>query len=86
MSWPQCSFATLLDSYNALFLPSFLKSRLSVTLFDFNFLVLYILKEADINLFFKVLAKFGDNKHNKDIKKKWEKNVFFPSKGVGGGG
>ena len=31
------------------------KSRLSVGLFDFNFLVLNILKEADINFFFKVL-------------------------------
>jgi len=40
-------------------------------------LVLNILKEADINFFFKVLAKFGDNKHNKDIKK----NGFFTSKG-----
>ena len=45
------------------------KSRLSVRLFDFNFLVLNILKEADINFFFKVLAKFGDNNHKKDIKK-----------------
>ena len=30
-----------------------------------------ILKEADINFVFKVLAKFGDYKDNKDIKKKW---------------
>ena len=28
-----------------------------------------ILKEADINFFFNVLAKFGDYKDNKDIKK-----------------
>ena len=32
-----------------------------------------ILKEADINIFFKVLAKFNDYKHNKDIKKVLEK-------------
>ena len=62
------------------------KSRLSVGLFDFNFLVLNILKEADINFFFKVLAKFGDNKHNKDMKKIVEKKCFFPSKWGGGGG
>ena len=36
--------------------------------FDFNFLVLNILKEGDINFLFKVLAKFFDYKHNKDIK------------------
>ena len=54
-------------------------------LFDFTFLVLNILKEADINFFFKVLAKFGDNEHNKDIKKIVEKKMFFSSsKGVGG--
>ena len=46
------------------------KSPLSVGLFDFNYLVLNILKEADIYFFFKVLAKFGDNKYNKDIKSK----------------
>ena len=28
-----------------------------------------ILKEADINIFFKVLAKFNDYKDSKDIKK-----------------
>ena len=55
---------------------------MSVGLFDFKFWVLNILKEADINYFFKVLAKFGDNKHNKDIQKLWTKNVIFPSKGV----
>ena len=42
-------------------------------------MVLNSLKEADINFFFKVLAKFCDNEHNKDIKK----NIFFPSKGGG---
>ena len=42
-------------------------SRLSDGLFDFNFLVLNILKEADINFVFKVLAKFGDYKDNKEI-------------------
>ena len=47
------------------------KSRLSVGPFDFNFLVLNILKEADINFFFKVLAKFGDHKDNRGIKKFW---------------
>ena len=61
------------------------KSRLSVELFDFNFLVLNILKEADINFFFKVLAKFGDNKHNKDIKKNCEKKCFFSIDGGWGG-
>ena len=60
------------------------KSRLSVGLFDFNLLVLNILKEAAINIFFKVLAKFGDKKHNKDIKKIVEKNDFFPLKWGGG--
>ena len=40
-----------------------------VTLFDFDFLVQNILKEADINVCFKVLAKFTDYKHNKNIKK-----------------
>ena len=35
----------------------------------FHFFGPNILKEADINVFFKVLAKFGDYKHNKDIKK-----------------
>ena len=53
------------------------KSRQSVRLFDFDFLVLNILKEADINFFFKVLAKFGDNKHNKDIQKKCGIFIFF---------
>ena len=62
------------------------KSRLSVKLFDFNFLVLNILKEADINFFFKVLAKFGDNKHNKDITKIVGKKCFFSLKGGGGEG
>ena len=32
----------------------------------------------------QVLAKFGDTKHNKDITKIVEKNVFFSSKGGGG--
>ena len=32
--------------------------------FDFDFFYRNILKEAYINFFFKVLAKFGDNKHN----------------------
>ena len=41
-------------------------------LFGFN-----ILKEADIISFFKVLPKFGDNKHNKDIKKIVGKKMFF---------
>ena len=60
------------------------KSRLSVGLFDFNFLVLNILKEADINFFFKVLAKFGNYKHNKDIKKNCGKKwVFFIEGGWG---
>ena len=46
---------------------------------------LNILKEADINFFFKVLAKFGDNKHDKDIKKNCEKLMFFfHRRGVGG--
>ena len=49
----------------------------SVGLFDFNFLVLNILIEADINFFFKVLAKFGDNKQNKDINKIVD--IFFMS-------
>ena len=53
------------------------KSLQLVRLFDFNFLVHNILKEADINCFFKVLAKFGDYKHNKDIKKLWKKNGFM---------
>jgi len=44
-------------------------------------LVLNILKEADINFFFKVLAKFGDNKHNKDIKKIVAKKCFFSIEG-----
>ena len=44
-------------------------------------MVLNILKEADINLFFKVLAKFGNNKHNKDIKKIVEKKCFFSIEG-----
>ena len=30
-----------------------------------------IVKEADVKFFFKVLAKFGDFKDNKDIKKNW---------------
>ena len=65
---------------------SWQKSRLSVGLFDFNFLVLNILKEADINFFFKVLAKFEVNKHNKDIKKNMKKKCFFfHRRGVGGG-
>ena len=62
------------------------KSQLSVGLFDFNFLVLNILKEADINFFFKVLAKFGDNKHNKGIKKNCGKKMFFSIEGGCGGG
>ena len=53
--------------------------------FDFNFLVLNILIKENIKFFFKVLAKFGDNKHNKDIKKNWEKIMFFfHRRGVGG--
>ena len=52
--------------------------------FYFNILVLNILKEADINFFFKVLAKFGDYKHNKDIKKIVEKKcIFFHRRGSG---
>ena len=39
---------------------------LLVRLLYFDFLVQHILKEAD-QFFFKVLAKFGDYKHNKDI-------------------
>ena len=51
-----------------------------------DFLVLNILKEADINFVFKVLDKFGDNKHNEDIKINVEKKcVFFHRRGVGGG-
>ena len=53
------------------------KLCLSVWLFDFIFLILNILKEADINFFFKVLAKFGDNKHKKDIKKNCRIKKFF---------
>ena len=53
------------------------KSRLLVRLFDFAFLVQNILKEVDINFFFKVLAKFGDYKHNKDIKEMWEILIFW---------
>ena len=34
-----------------------------------EFLVQNMLKEADINFVFKVLAKNGDYKDNKDIKK-----------------
>ena len=49
------------------------KSQLAVGLFDFNFLVLIILKEADNYFFFKVLAKFVDDIHNKDIKRIVEK-------------
>ena len=44
---------------------------------NFNCLVLNILKEADIDFFFKVLAKFGDNKHNKDIKQIVGNKCFF---------
>jgi len=55
-------------------------------LFDFDLIVQNIIKEADINFFFKVLAKFGGYKHNKDIKKLWKKNVFFHRRGVGWGG
>ena len=40
-----------------------------------------ILKEADIIFFFKVLAKFGDYKHNKDITKNVEKKCFFSIEG-----
>ena len=32
---------------------------------------------------FNVIAKFGDYKYNKDIKKIVEKNVFFHRRGVG---
>ena len=53
------------------------KSRLLVRLFDFAFLVQNILKEVDINFFFKVLAKFGDYKPNKDIQKNCGKQMFF---------
>ena len=42
------------------------------------FFVPNILKEADINFGIKVLAKFVDFKHNKDIKKIEEK-MFFPN-------
>ena len=47
------------------------KAKISalLALFDFNFLVQNILKEGDINFFFKVFAKFGGYKHNEDIKK-----------------
>ena len=38
-------------------------------LFDFHSFHQNILKVADINFFFKVLAKFGDYKDNKVIKK-----------------
>ena len=44
-----------------------------------------MLKEADINLFFKVLAKIGHNKHNKDIKTNVEKKCFFSIEGGGRG-
>ena len=37
-----------------------------VGLFDFHFPLKNILKEADIKFVFKVLAKFGDYKDNKD--------------------
>ena len=37
--------------------------------FLLQLLVPNILKEADINFFFKVLAKFGDYKDNKAIEK-----------------
>ena len=49
---------------------------------DFNFSLLG--GSADINCFFKVIAKFGDNKHNKDIKKIVENKYFFSIKGGGG--
>ena len=55
-----------------------------VHVFDFEFQVQNILKEAENNFLFKVLAKFGVNKHNKDIKKNCGKKCFFPSKGGGG--
>ena len=56
-----------------------------VGFYDIDCYGLNCIKEADINFFFKVLAKFGDNKHNKDIKKIVEKKCFFSSKGGGGG-
>ena len=34
-------------------------------------------KEGDINFVFKVLAKFGDCKDNKDIKKNWNFDFFL---------
>ena len=37
--------------------------------FDFDFDVPNILKEAENNFLFKVLAKLADYKHNKDIQK-----------------
>ena len=43
------------------------------------------LKEVDIKFVFKVIAKFGDYKHNKDIKKNCGKKTFFPLKGGGWG-
>ena len=39
------------------------------------------LKEADIKFFFKVFAKFNDNKHKKDIKKLWNFYLFFHRRG-----
>ena len=47
--------------------------------FVFHFFGPNILKEEDINFIFKVLAKFGDYKHNKDIKKMF----FFHRRGGG---
>ena len=44
---------------------------------DFPLFVPNILKEADINFVFKNLAKFGDYKDNKDIKKLWNCWLFF---------
>ena len=39
----------------------------AVSLFDFHFSPHFFFKEADIIFFFKVLAKFGDYKDNKDM-------------------
>ena len=57
---------------------------MSVELFDFNVLVLNILIEADINIFFKVLAKFDDYKDNNNIQKNCGKKRFFSIEGGGG--
>ena len=56
------------EDFNFSLLGGSWQKSLLVIVFDFR--VQNILKETDINLVFKVLAKFGAYKHYKDIKKK----------------